>query len=34
VAAFDSVSHRLLDYALAAANTRKKSRAIFRAIYG
>ena len=34
MAAFDSVSHRLLDQALAAANASNKSRAIFRAIYG
>ena len=32
-AAFDSVSHRLLDESLAAANASDKSRAIFRAIY-
>ena len=33
VAAFDSVSHKLLDQALAAAGAKDKSRAIFRAIY-
>jgi hypothetical protein len=33
VATFDSVSHKLLDQALAAAGASDKSRAIFRAIY-
>eukprot|EP01050_Picozoa_sp_SAG11_P008248 SAG11_NODE_718_length_7584_cov_10.771009_2_plen_464_part_00 len=33
VAAFDSVSHKLLDEALATAGASSKSRAIFRAIY-
>ena len=33
VAAFDSVSHKFLDEALAEANASDKTRAIFRAIY-
>ena len=32
-AAFDSVSHRFMDYTLAKAGASRKSRAIFRAIY-
>ena len=32
-AAFDSVSHRFMDYTLAKTDASKKSRAIFRAIY-
>ena len=32
-AAFDSVSHKYLDSALAKAGASRKSRAIFRAIY-
>ncbi len=33
VAAFDSVSHKLLDEALGEAGASDKSRAVFRAIY-
>ena len=32
-AAFDSVSHKFLDYTLNSAKASRKSRAIFRAIY-